>query len=87
MGFTGPDQGKGGKYLFVPPDYKGELPKEGYFIVHSKTYRNWVLSRAFVKDGDKAAQSDDRTDRPAHERQPVPLCHVFAHRWCRASGG
>ena len=55
VGFTGPDQGRGGKYLLVPPGYKGKLPKEGYFIVHSKTYRNWMLGRAFVKDGDKAA--------------------------------
>ena len=55
VGFTGPDLGKGGKYLLVPPAYKGELPKDGYFIVHSKTYRNWLLGRAFVVNGDKAA--------------------------------
>ena len=55
VGFTGPDKGQGGKYLLVPPDYTGELPKTGYFIVHSKTYRNWLLGRAFVKNGDKAA--------------------------------
>ena len=55
VGFTGPDKGKGGKYLFVPPDYTGELPKEGYFIVRSKTYSNWLLGRAFVVNDDKAA--------------------------------
>ena len=55
VGVTGPDQGKGGKFLFVPPGYAGELPKEGYFIVHSRTYRQWFLLRAFVKDGDRAA--------------------------------
>ena len=32
LGLSGPDQGKGGKYLVVPPGYKGELPKEGYFV-------------------------------------------------------
>jgi hypothetical protein len=26
FGLPGPDRGEGGKYLFVPPDYKGELP-------------------------------------------------------------
>src|SRR5262249_44740201 len=26
VGLTGPDQGKGGKYLFVPPGYNGALP-------------------------------------------------------------
>ena len=30
IGLTGPDQGKGGKYLFVHRDYKGAIP-EGYF--------------------------------------------------------
>ena len=28
MGVPGPDQGKGGKYLIVPADYKGEVPKD-----------------------------------------------------------
>ena len=55
VGVTGPDQGKGGKYLLVPPGFKGELPKEGYFIIQCKTYRLWLLARAFVKNGDKAA--------------------------------
>ena len=55
VGMTGPDKGKGGKYLLVPPGYKGKLPKSGYYITHSKTYINWLLMRAFVKDGDRAA--------------------------------
>ena len=29
MGAPGPDRGKGGKYLLLPPGYKGEVP-EGY---------------------------------------------------------
>ena len=55
VGLTGPDKGKGGKFLLVPPNYKGKLPKSGYFITHSKTYSNWLLMRAFVKDGDRKA--------------------------------
>ena len=51
VGLTGPDQGKGGKYLFIGPDYKGDIP-EGYFVAKSKTYRHWLLMRVFVKDGD-----------------------------------
>ncbi|MFN4866436.1 MAG: DUF1254 domain-containing protein [Cyanobium sp.] len=55
FGVTGPDQGNGGKYLIVPPGYKGELPNEGYFIHHSPTYTNMQLIRAFVdKDGIEA---------------------------------
>jgi len=51
IGITGPDGGKGGKYLIVGPDYNGTIP-EGYNVSHSKTYRNWMFARAFVKDGD-----------------------------------
>jgi hypothetical protein len=51
IGITGPDKGKGGKYLFVGPDYKGEIPK-GYIVARTKTYRNWIFMRTFVKDGD-----------------------------------
>ena len=55
IGVTGPDQGKGGKYLFVPPGYPGDLPKEGYFVAKPRTYGNVIFFRAFVKDGDIAA--------------------------------
>ena len=51
VGLTGPDQGKGGKYLFIGPDYEGDIP-EGYFVAKSATYRNWLFLRLFVKDGD-----------------------------------
>jgi hypothetical protein len=58
VGLTGPDKGKGGKYLFVPPGYSGNLPSEGYFVIKSPTYSNWLLSRAFVEGGDMAAASN-----------------------------
>jgi hypothetical protein len=45
MGIAGPDKGEGGKYLFVPPDYEGDIP-EGYFVCHTPTYTNWVVLRA-----------------------------------------
>jgi len=51
IGLAGPDQGKGGKYLFIGPDYEGDIPK-GYFVAKSETYRHWLLMRVFVKDGD-----------------------------------
>lgn len=56
MGTTGPDKGKGGKYLFLPPGYKGDIPK-GYFVMHAKGYRIWAMMRGFnVGNGDKAVQ-------------------------------
>jgi hypothetical protein len=51
VGLTGPDQGKGGKYLFVHRDYKDTIP-EGYFVATTPTYRNLFFFRAFVKDDD-----------------------------------
>lgn len=57
IGVTGPDKGKGGKYLFVHRDYKGDIPK-GYFIARTPTYRNLLFFRAFVKDGDLKATAD-----------------------------
>lgn len=56
LGNAGPDKGKGGKYLLLPPGFKKEVPK-GYFIVKCPTYRNWIMVRGFVQDtgtGDKA---------------------------------
>jgi hypothetical protein len=55
VGLTGPDKGKGGKYLFVPPGYPGELPSSGYFIAKPSTYVNLVFYRAFAQGGDIAA--------------------------------
>ncbi|QKH35364.1 DUF1254 domain-containing protein [Achromobacter pestifer] len=54
LGNAGPDKGKGGKYLFVPPGYQGELPTQGYYIVKSPTYGNLLFGRAFMKNGDPA---------------------------------
>jgi hypothetical protein len=55
VGLVGPDKGKGGKYLFVPPDYNGSLPSQDYFLTYPRTYGNLMFFRAFVKDGDIAA--------------------------------
>jgi hypothetical protein len=51
IGFTGPDKGEGGKYLFLPPGYKGDLP-EGYHVVHSPTFRVFFFWRSFLVNGD-----------------------------------
>jgi hypothetical protein len=46
VGETGPDKGKGGKYLLLPPGYKGKVP-EGYFVLRSPTYNHWFILRVF----------------------------------------
>src|SRR6516225_8349940 len=55
FGSAGPDQGKGGKYLFVPPGYTGSVPKKGYFIQKPHTNGILIFYRAFVEGGDIAA--------------------------------
>jgi hypothetical protein len=56
MGTTGPDKGKGGKYLFLPPGFKGNVPN-GYFVMQSSGYRIWAMMRGFdVGTGDKAVK-------------------------------
>jgi hypothetical protein len=54
VGLTGPDQGKGGKYLFVPPGHQADLPASGYFVTKTPTYTNLIFFRAFVEGGDVA---------------------------------
>ncbi|MGB5572981.1 MAG: DUF1254 domain-containing protein, partial [Thermoanaerobaculia bacterium] len=49
FGNAGDDKGKGGKYLLLPPDYKGDIP-EGYFVKQSKTYGHWLAMRGFMTD-------------------------------------
>ena len=50
IGFTGPDHGEGGKYLLLPPGYKGDVPS-GYFVVRPGSFSVWVAWRSFVVDG------------------------------------
>ena len=52
VGLTGPDQGRGGRYLFLPPGYQGEVPPFGFHVLKPKTNRLLIFFRAFVKDGD-----------------------------------
>jgi hypothetical protein len=44
-GPDGADQGKGGKYLVLPPDYK-DTPPTGYIVLHSDTYGGFALMRS-----------------------------------------
>ena len=44
-------RGEGGKYLLLPPGYTGAVP-EGYFVLRSRTYGNWLFFRGFIVDGD-----------------------------------
>lgn len=51
FGNAGPDKGKGGKFLLVPPGYKGDIPEEEYYVYYPKTYGLWMPWRGFQVDG------------------------------------
>jgi hypothetical protein len=49
IGLAGPDGGKGGKVLLLPPGYKGTVP-EGYFAYRSGTNNVFIFLRGFFED-------------------------------------
>ena len=49
VGLPGPDKGKGGKYLLLPPDFTGKVPA-GYLAYRSRTYGVFVFWRGFFQD-------------------------------------
>jgi hypothetical protein len=50
LGAIGPDKGKGGKYLVLPPGHKGDVPS-GYFAVRPETYWSWAMVRSSTAQG------------------------------------
>jgi hypothetical protein len=59
-GPSGADAGKGGKYLVLPPDYKGK-PPQGYIALPSYTYSGYALMRSSLKsrgDADVASATE-----------------------------
>ena len=50
VGPPGDDQGKGGKYLFLPPGYDGDVP-DGYLVYRSNTYGVHFALRPVAKNG------------------------------------
>jgi len=49
VGLFGPDQGKGGKFLILPPGYQGDVPN-GYHVYRSGTNNVFVFLRGFYVD-------------------------------------
>jgi len=50
VGARGADKGKGGKYLFLPPDYKGDVP-DGYLVYRPRSYGVHFAFRPVAKKG------------------------------------
>ena len=54
VGPAGEDQGNGGKYLLLPPEFKGDIP-QGFFVLRSSTYNGYALFRA-IRTGETNAE-------------------------------
>ncbi len=80
VGPAGADKGKGGKYLVLPPDYKGEVP-DGYFIAKSRTYGVWLFLRGSIAKGLKAGAN------PESKRRSRFSTHLFQDHRQRAEAG
>ena len=49
VGAKGKDQGRGAKYLIVPPGYQGPYP-EGYITLPQQTFNGYTLMRPIIAD-------------------------------------
>lgn len=51
VGLPGPDGGKGGKFLILPPGYSGSVPS-GYYVYRSGTNNVFIFLRSFYQSLD-----------------------------------
>ena len=78
VGLPGPDGGKGGKFLILPPGYDKPVP-EGYFVYRSGTNNVFVFLRSFYQDpkqpdaGGRADGSARRSIRSAAKPSAKPM--------------
>jgi hypothetical protein len=77
LGFTGADRGEGGKYLILPPGFKGDVPA-GYHVLRPSTYGSYFVFRAFLVDGATQPAVDSvrknlRVYRLADASNPPPM--------------
>lgn len=82
VGVAGVDQGKGGKYLILPPGHDGNVPA-GYIVLPSLTYRGYALIRSILRSGSdtdlaKAVEYGKRMKiyPLAQEMNPPPTVYV-----------
>ncbi|RPJ85055.1 MAG: DUF1254 domain-containing protein, partial [Acidobacteria bacterium] len=55
VGLPGPDGAKGGKFLLLPPGYKGDVPQTGYHVLQATSNNYNAMVRGIVVNGDKDA--------------------------------
>ena len=62
VGPQGEDEGKGGKFLFLPPGYDGEVP-EGYIVSRPETYHTYMALRPVAIGDGKLADAVEYSKR------------------------
>jgi hypothetical protein len=62
VGLAGPDGGKGGKFLLLPPGYKEPAP-EGYYVYRSATNNVFIFLRGFYEDPKNLAPAAAHLER------------------------
>lgn len=85
LGVVGPDQGKGGKYLILPPGYKEVSPK-GYFVVKSPGRNVLAGVRLLGEDKEKAIRElipglKTYSWSPKGTGTPVPVRRAGDVKW------
>jgi hypothetical protein len=79
MGLPGPDAGKGGKHLLLPPGYTGHVPA-GYHVGRSASFKVLVAVRALPIGGNVPAAMDALRRMKiyplATAAKPVPMTFV-----------
>ena len=72
MGLPGPDAGKGGKHLLLPPDYTGAVPSSGYYIHRASSNRQIVGARSLPVNGDVQAAKERLKTIKVYPYQKTP---------------
>jgi hypothetical protein len=85
LGVVGPDQGKGGRYLILPPGHDMVEP-EGYFVVPSPSRLVFAGVRLLDADKDKAIRElipgiKSYTWSATGTGQPMPTRHAGDKKW------
>ena len=52
VGLPGPDAGKGGTFLLLPPGYDGEVPASGYYVLQATMNNHNLLVRGIIVNND-----------------------------------
>jgi hypothetical protein len=77
MGQTGPDEGKGGKYLVIGPGQSEPADIAGYIVVRSTTTNIWPGFRALDPDPAKAQQWIDKVSLYPYSARANPPKQKF----------